>query len=306
MLIAQSVAQAADQPLRYQFHPEVWLLVASVVGLGCYVTRVIAPKVAAAGGAEVTRRQKGFFAAGVVALWLASDWPVHDIGEGYLYSVHMAQHIVLTMVVPPLFLFATPTWLARLVLGEGAVGRALSQLCRPVVAGLFFNLVAALVHWTVIVNTSAEFGPFHYLVHSVILLSAFAMWMPVCGPLPERRISLPGQMIYLFLMSVIPTVPAAWLILADNPVYHVYDTSFRLWGISVADDQQIAGVLMKLGVGTYLWVLIAILFFRWAGRHMEADRKGVVVSERSVLTWDDVRDELDRLGPAHEEPQART
>lgn len=300
------VAQMLDQPWRFQPHPEVWLLIASVVALGFYVTRVIAPKVAAAGaGGAVTRRQRGFFAAGLLVLWLASDWPMHDIGEEYLYSVHMVQHVLLTMVMPALFLFATPTWLARLVLGEGRIGRALSQLCRPVVAGLAFNLVSALVHWKAIVNTSVEVGPFHYLVHSVLVLTAFAMWVPVCGPLPERRLSLPGQMVYLFLMSVIPTVPAAWLTLAENPLYEVYDIPFRLGGISVAADQQAAGLLMKVGVGTYLWVLIAILFFRWAGRHMQADRAGVLVSERQVLTWDQVRDELDRLGPAREEPRPR-
>ncbi|MPY92272.1 MAG: hypothetical protein GEV08_04145 [Acidimicrobiia bacterium] len=300
------LAQALDQPWRWQPHPEVWLLLVSVVGIGLYVTRVIAPKVVAAGGEAVTRRQKAFFVAGLVVLWLATDWPMHDIAEEYLYSVHMVQHTLLTMVMPPLFLFATPTWLARLLLGDGPVGRFLSQLCRPVVAGLAFNLVSALIHWTTVVNTSVEVGPFHYAVHSVIVLLAFTMWMPVCGPLPERRLSLPGQMIYLFLMSIIPTVPAAWLTLAENPLYEVYDKPFRMWGVSVAADQQLAGLIMKIGVGMYLWTLIAILFFRWAALHAAADRAGIIrVNERDLLTWDDVQHELERLPPPREEPQAR-
>ena len=52
-------------------------------------------------------------------LWLASDWPMHDISEEYLFSMHMTQHMVLTYMVPPVMLLATPEWLARLVLGRG-------------------------------------------------------------------------------------------------------------------------------------------------------------------------------------------
>ena len=88
----------------------------------------------------------------------------------------------------------------------------------------------------------------------------------MCGPFPELRISPPAQMIYLFVTSIVPTVPGAWLTFADGAVYSVYDIPARLWGISVTSDQQVAGVLMKLVGGSYLWVLITVIFFRWAGR----------------------------------------
>ena len=57
-------------------------------------------------------------------LWGASDWPVHDISEEYLYSVHMLQHMALSYFLPPLALLATPTWLARTLIGDGRVYRA--------------------------------------------------------------------------------------------------------------------------------------------------------------------------------------
>ena len=136
--------------------------------------------------------------------------------------------------------------------------------------------------------------------------TALLMWMPVCGPLPEVRLSLPGQMFYLFLQTIIPTIPSAWLIFAERPVYHAYDTSFRLWGLDAVTDQQIAGVMMKLGEAFYIWGLILVLFFKWSSRHMEAERAGVLVSERDVLTWEEVRTELDELArhgpPAPPEP----
>lgn len=291
---------AAANPWAWQPHPEVWVLVATVVALGLYVTRVIAPKVHPDGGG-VTRRNKGFFLAGVAVLWIASDWPLHDIAEEWLYSVHMIQHLLLTFVMPPLIWFSVPTWLAELILGDGRVRLWFERLTKPVVAGVVFNAVVAISHWSALVNASVNSGPFHYLIHLIVVFTAFMMWVPICGPLPERRMALPAQMIYLFLMSIIPTVPGAWLTFAENAVYKSYDVPNRLWGVGVIDDQQMAGLIMKVGGGTYLWSIITYLFVTWASRHAEADRKGIKVTERDLLTWDDVQAEFDRLGPARSE-----
>ena len=261
----------------WQAHPAVWVLLAGFIGLGWYTVRVVGPKAVPAGEPVVTRRQVIWFALAMVLLWLAADWPVHDAAER-LYSVHMTQHLLLTFVVPPLFLLATPTWLARLVLGRG--GPVLRRLCHPVLAGLLWNAVALFTHWQNTVNASVENGAFHYGLHVLLVSAALLMWMPVCGPLPELRISLPAQMVYLFAMSIVPTVPAAWLTFAEGPVYSAYDTPERLWGIGVIDDQQIAGAIMKLAGGFYLWGLIIVLFFKWAGRHMEAEKQGRAVTER--------------------------
>lgn len=297
----------AVDPWKFHAHPEVWLLVASIVGLALFATRVIGPKVVRDGSPIVTGWQKLWFTSGVLIMWAAADWPIHDIGEKYLYSVHMAQHLLLTMVVPPLFLLATPTWLARLIVGDGwFAGHIIRRLCRPLVAGLLFNGAFVLVHWPALVNASVQSAPLHFSLHVMLVSTALLMWMPICGPLPEMRLSLPGQMLYLFLQSVIPTIPSAWLIFAEKPVYHAYDTAYHLWGIDPVTDQQIAGVMMKLGEAFYIWGLILVLFFKWSSRHMEAERAGIVVTEREVLTWDEVRTELDELArhgpPAPTEP----
>jgi putative membrane protein len=201
-----------------------------------------------------------------VLLWLSADWPVHDVGERYLYAVHMVQHLVLTLVVPPVMLLATPEWLARLVVGQGRVERAVRRMARPVPAALAFNALVLLSHWQVIVNGASSNGLFHYGVHTLLVTSAVLFWIPVCGPFPELRISPPAQMLYLFVTSIVPTVPGAWLTFAEGAVYSAYDIPQRLWGVSVTTDQQVAGLLMKLAGGTYLWVLITVIFFRWASR----------------------------------------
>jgi putative membrane protein len=273
----------------FQLHPEVWVLVVALVAMGVYAVRVIGPKVAGEGGHAVSRRQIGWFLGGVFVLWLASEWPIHDIAEERLYSVHMVQHLLLAYAAAPMFLLATPTWLARLVVGEG---RWLRHLCHPVVAGVLFNAVTVFLHWQNTVNTSVENGAVHYGLHLLLVFASLLMWMPVCGPVPELRLSLPGQMIYLFMMSIVPTVPAAWLTFAEGAVYSAYDIPERLWGLSVTTDQQIAGLIMKLVAGFYLWSIIIVLFFRWAKRHMDAEHAGRTLTERQILTWEDVEQEL--------------
>lgn len=275
--------------MKYQPHPEVWLLIAALVGLGFYAARVVGPKAVRDGSPIVTRRQVGWFFTGVAVLWISSDYPIHDISEERLYSVHMVQHLLLSYVAAPMFLLATPTWLARLVVGEG---KWLRRLCHPVFAGVTFNIVTVALHWPETVNASVGNGPLHYGLHVLLVFSALLMWMPVVGPLPDLRLSLPAQMVYLFMMSIVPTVPSAWLIFAEGAVYSAYDIPERLWGLSVTSDQQIAGLLMKLVAGFYLWGLIIVLFFKWARRNMEANRVGRTLTERQILTWDDVKDEL--------------
>jgi putative membrane protein len=300
-----TLAQAAGGAdfWRWVPHPEVWVLVGGLVALYVYAARVIGPKAVPAGQPVLTRRQIGFFIAGMTLLWIATDWPVHDIGERYLYLIHMSQHLALTLVIPPLLLLATPEWLARLVF-RGRADRWIHRFARAIPAMILFNALALLTHAQAVVNLSSENGLFHYGMHTAIVTSAFLFWIPVCGPFPELRVSMPTQMIYLFGTSIIPTVPGAWLTFAEGAVYRVYDIPDRLWGISVTSDQQVAGLIMKLLAGFYLWGLIAVIFFTWASRHEQANAVGASPSERDVLTWDDVQRELEAT-PAPADPHAR-
>ncbi|MEJ7585115.1 MAG: cytochrome c oxidase assembly protein [Acidimicrobiales bacterium] len=297
MTTAVLAAASAEDVWRFQPHPEVWLLLGALVGLYAYAVRVIGPKVVPAGQTVVSRRQLVAFVLGIAGLWVASDWPMHDIAEEYLFSVHMGQHLLLTLVLPPLFLIATPRWLADLVLGRARVRRVVRFLALPVAAGVVYNALVMFTHWPVVVNGAVEQGAVHYGLHILVVSSALLMWTPVCGPIEEWRISLPAQMVYLFMMSVLPTVPGAWLTFATNPLYAAYDTPLRMWGISPESDQQTAGLLMKLGGGTYLWTIITGMFFTWAARHEAAQQSGRVVDEREVLTWETVEAEFARTPP---------
>ncbi len=248
----------------WQPRPEVWLLVAALVGLGVYAARVIQPKAVAAGEAPITGRQKAWFVVGVLVFWLAADYPMHDIAEQRLYSMHMLQHALLMVVFPPAILLATPTWLARLMIGQGGFKRFVYFWARPAPA-LLINLgLTAFTHWAWVVNTSVENGPIHYGVHLLMVMSSFLVWMAVCGPIPELQVTPPMKMLVIFLLSIIPTLPAAFLTTAETIIYQGYNHDPRLWGLSVEHDQQLAGVIMKVITGFYLWVLIAGIFFKWS------------------------------------------
>jgi len=279
-------------PLAFQWHPEVWLLVAFLVGAYVYSIRVIGPRAVPAGQQVVSRANLICFAGAMLILWGASDWPIHDIAEKYLYSVHMLQHMALSYFMPPLALMATPTWLARAMLGNGRVYKAMKWLTHPVVAGVFFNATIMIVHIPLLVNASVNSSSpvLHYSMHVLLVTMALLMWMPVCGPIPEFRMSAMGCMIYLFLMSVVPTIPAAWLTFADGVVYTSYDRPVRLWGISAVDDQQMAGAFMKVGGGFYLWSIIIFLFFkRFAVRHEEDFdyRRGSTMPDAEIVGHDE-------------------
>lgn len=298
------LAQVTEaDPFRFQAHPAVWLLVVSLVVAYVYMVKVVGPHAVTPGEPVVTRRQVWCFVAAMAILWLASDWPIHDLGEGYLYSMHMFQHMALSYFMPPLALLATPAWLLRTLVGSGHGYRILRWFTRPVVAGLLFNLAVMVSHIPGVVNTSVNSSSslIHYSVHFMVVSTSLLMWMPVVGPLSELRIGPGATMIYLFAQSLVPSIPAGWLAFADGVVYRAYDQPVRVWGLDPTADQQIAGAVMKTGGTIFLWTIILALWFRHFARPYKEDQANTY-RRRAPLTSDDVEREFARV-PAPPEPQ---
>ncbi|MGA9275567.1 cytochrome c oxidase assembly protein [Ilumatobacter sp.] len=290
-MIAQVTSEV--RPWAFQWHPEVWILVGFLVGAYIYMVRVIGPKAVPEGVAPVSRHNKLAFGAAMLILWVASDWPVHDISEDYLYSAHMLQHMMLSYFLPPLALLATPTWLMRVLIGDGRLYRGVAFMAKPVVAGVLFNLVIMVTHVPGMVTASVESGPLHYSLHFLVVMLSLLMWMPVCGPLPELQIAPMGKCIYLFLMSVVPTVPAAWLTFADGAVYKSYDIPVRVFGWSVQIDQQLAGAIMKIFGGLFLWTIVVVIFFKrvavdYKSEHDYHRTPGTVIPDAEIAQVTDV------------------
>jgi len=178
---------------------------------------------------------------------------------------------------------------------DGRLWKWLKQGSKPLVAGGIFNALTLVLHWSAVVQWSADSGPVHFSFHLMVFVAGLFMWQPIIGPITEWRLQPLGQCIFLFIMSIVPTVPSGWLIFAEGVVYRHYDTPDRLFGIDVLTDQQAAGAVMKLVGGFFLWGIIVIIFARWASGQQEQDRLARVArsaanADTVDLTFESVND----------------
>ena len=296
------IAEAANpllDPWRFQAHPEIWLLIVFLIGAYTYAVKVIGPQAGVPKDQILSRKNLVAFIGAIGLLWFSTDWPMHDISEEYLYSVHMFQHMVLAYFVPPLVLLAIPEWLFRAVIGEGKAYRFVKRLSTPIVAGLLFNVVVMITHIPGLVNRSAESSPLHYAMHILVVSTALCMWSPICSPAKEFQIGYAGKTIYLFLMSVVPTVPAAWLTFAEDSVYKHYDIPIRVWGLSTETDQQLAGAVMKTGGSLFLWAIVIFIFFKRLAKGFYKDQS-YVPEEEAPLTFSEVEKAFAQSKPPQE------
>ncbi|MGH8946880.1 MAG: cytochrome c oxidase assembly protein [Acidimicrobiia bacterium] len=250
-------------------HYDLWALV-FVLGAGFwYANTRMRPHLAPGAPGPSTRQWIQWY--GALALILAfSGWPLHDIGEQGLFIVHMVEHMVLTLVVPPMLLMATPRWLADVTLGHPRVAAWLRPLSRAAPAFVLFNAAFILIHWPVAVEMMLTNDAAHFALHALLFTTATLMWMPVLSPtLALPKLSRPMQMLYLFLQSLLPTIPASFLTFSSVPIYPVYGDAALAWGLSPVVDQTIAGIIMKLGGGLLIWGTIAVIWFRWTSEERD-------------------------------------
>ena len=280
---------AAADPWRFHTHPEVWLVLLVAGGGYWWALARLPARLGIAEDQVATRRQRLSFWSGFAFVGVFSSWPIHDIAEKYLYSVHMAQHMVFTLIAPPLLLLGIPAWLTRWILRPAALRGFATRFARPMVAGVMFSAFQAFVHWPLLVNTSLEHEWVHFLVHFLLFSSAMLMWFPVLNKDPEYpMMSHPTRIMYLFAQSIIPNVPVAFLAFATTPVYSFYAHVARPFGGDAVTDQQVAAAIMKVGGTTLIWSIILFMFFSW----YESEQNPPSPTLPEVLTWDDVEHAL--------------
>ncbi len=263
-------------------HPEVWFLFGSIAAAYLIACRRHEREI----GEVTPRRRARFFLIGIAVLWVGADWPIHDLAERYLFFVHMVQHMMFSLVAPPLLIAGMPAWMLRRFLRPRAVATVFRFVTRPLVGLVLFNGVLLFTHWPEIVAISVRSEWSHFGLHVLLVSSALAMWWPVMSPLPEfPSLPAPAQMLYLFLQSLAPTIPASFLTFGTHPLYPVYAAFPRIWGVGVLTDQLLAGLIMKLVGSAILWGFIASIFFRW---FRQEEREGWDASR-----WRDVEHEIE-------------
>jgi putative membrane protein len=214
------------------------------------------------------------FFGGLLAFAIALLSPLEPLSDDYLLSAHMIQHILLTIVGPPLILMGIPRWLFRVIAQAiGPIWTAWRFVTRPLPAFVLFNLTFAIVHVPVFYNLALRDQNVHIFEHVLLWSTAFIGWWPILAP-GEDLGALPRPLKGLFLLgSTIPgQVVGALLTFSGSVVYAEYERAPRLWGLSALVDQQIGGLLMWVLVGTFFLAAALITFGRWAGAQTAADR----------------------------------
>ena len=218
--------------------------------------------------------QAARFLGALAALLLALNGPLHDLSDWYLFSAHMVQHLVLTLVVPPLLLTGLPAWMVDALLGPLVARRAGAALVRPFTRPLpaFALYTVALVGWHLPgpYNTALEIHGWHVVEHVVLLVTAVAGWWPIASP-SRLAPALPyaGQLLYLFVFGMPMTVVAAMITGAEHVLYPFYAAAPRLFDLTPLADQRLGGVIMWVPSGLIPLAAFTLVFFRWVAA--EAD-----------------------------------
>ena len=114
----------------------------------------------------------------------------------------------------------------------------------------------------------------HFLQHAMFISAAVFFWWIAIDPVPLKpRLSYALRLLYLFLATLQSTALAAIITLSEDVLYSYYESVPRLWGLTPAEDQMIAGLIMWIpGAGIYFIVLSA-LFFVMLARDNERMRR---------------------------------
>jgi putative membrane protein len=242
--------------------------------LGC--TALIAAYVAAT--RRRPSRQMWYFFAGIAGLLIAQCSPLDALGDTYLFSAHMIQHLLLLLIVPPLLIFGIPAWLAEQWLTSPRIGRAAGALRQPAVAWLLGIGAMYVWHIPVLYNAALAHVGIHIIEHLCFIATGVVFWWPVCAPVAAARYAPLAALLYLFTAAVAGSVLGIILTFASPGLYppylHPVDARGLLplirdgWGLSPSTDQQIGGLIMWVPGGlVYLCAMIGTLA-RWYG---EAD-----------------------------------
>jgi len=256
---------------RWDLHPSVIIGLVLLGGLYVYL-----------GGLKSPRRQVASFLGALAVLFLALNGPLHNLSDTYLFSAHMGQHLLLTLVFPPLLLYGTPAHVLRPLLRPRWLMAIARVVTRPLAAAIVFTTPIVIWHVPTLYEAALRHHNLHILQHLVFLATAVIMWWPVLSPVPELpRIPHLVQMLYLFLLGIPMSVTGALITLSDSVLYPFYAAAPppRVGGLSPLDDQQIGGLLMWVLGGLMLWIVMTVIWFRYSVWDQRGDAETAVPDE---------------------------
>ena len=252
-------------------------------------------------------RSVAFYCA-LAAVAVALDSGI-DRYDTVLFSVHMVQHLLLTLVAAPLFALSAPITLLlrrsspatrRRWILPVLHSRVVRTLSFPVVSWLIFAAVMWGTHFSPIFDRALEDPFVHDLEHLGYLAAGVLFWWPAIGPDPSPwRMIHPVRIMYVFTQMPQNTFLAVAILNVSQPLYPHYATLVRSWGPSPLNDQQIAaGIMWLFGDLGFLVAILGLVaaWLRYEERETgRADRRAdlamAAIRDREALLADRLADE---------------
>lgn len=290
LVLAHEAAPAGNLWLAWNLDPVLVLGIAAFTGLYFYA---LGPLRRRHGWSEtVSRAHVAYFVAGTLVFALALISPLDTLGDDYLFSAHMVQHMLIAVVAPPLWLLGTPEWMLAPLFRRRSVLAVARLLTHPAVAFALFNGDLWLWHLPVLYDATLENEAVHIFEHLTFVATAVLFWAPViCAYRPLRQLSPGAAVLYLFVACQPMVALGALLTFSAAPLYQPYVEAPHIWGSTPLGDQQLGGLIMWLPTNIPYVIALSALFFKWVGIQDRQEREAAgeldaAASDAEPLTTD--------------------
>ena len=274
MLGDGAVTLAAASHPQVHWLPDPFVLMPMLVVAIVYVRRFRAVH-RQAGGRRVRGAgalQAAAFAGAMLALLLALASPIDSLGEDYLFSAHMLQHVLLGDIAPVLLLLSLSRVLLRPVTRRlMSLERALGRFASPLTGLALWLVLVYLWHLPPLYEAAIE-NPFvHLLEHVSFFTAGLAVWWPLVQPVPMRR-RLTGLWTVAYIGAAKFGLAALGLYLtwSGNVLFEYYEGVPRIWGLDAIEDQNAGGAIMMVEQSLTFVIALVVLFARMLSQS-EAD-----------------------------------
>jgi putative membrane protein len=221
-------------------------------------------------------RQAILFYSSLVVFYLAVGSPLDQAGERFLLSAHMLQHQLMIYPAAVLFLLGLPEWMVRIVTARPALRPFLHFLTRPLVCGMVFVVVISCWHMPFLYETALQHRLLHIGEHFMFFGAALLYWWPLLSPSKEfPPTSFAWQMLYLLAVEIGMTPLFAYITFSHDILYATYEFAPRITPMDPAEDQLLAGSMMKLIGFSVAMSAFALCFYRW---HRNSEKRSAAKS----------------------------
>ncbi|HET7537358.1 MAG TPA: cytochrome c oxidase assembly protein [Candidatus Didemnitutus sp.] len=209
-------------------------------------------------------RQAVLFYSSLLVFYLAVGSPLDQAGERYLLSAHMLQHQLMIYPAAVLFLLGLPEWMILPAIRQPALRPMLRFLTRPLVCGVIFVLVISCWHMPFLYETALQNRKLHIAEHFMFFGAALLYWWPILSPSKDfPPTSFAWQMLYLLAVEIGMTPLFAYITFSHDILYATYEYAPRISPLDPADDQLLAGSMMKLIGFSVALCTFGVCFYRW-------------------------------------------